>query len=173
MRNILFLSGIFSPLVYVIMTILGGVMRPDYSHIYHSVSELLEVGAPNKLMLDSLLSLSGILSIMFGVGVLILVQESNQKRKAGLFAAVCLITTGALVLLTAIFFPMDPRHTNITFPGLMHLVLVGVMSILSVVATFLMANWLTKQRDYVGYGTYSYISAVVIFVTGGCAALWM
>ncbi len=49
MRKILLLCGVFSPLVYVFMTILGGEMRPDYSHVCHAVSELLEAGAPKQI----------------------------------------------------------------------------------------------------------------------------
>jgi len=61
-RKILFLCGVFSPVVYILMTIIGGAMRPDYSHIYHAVSELLEAGAPNKHLMDIFLTISNLLS---------------------------------------------------------------------------------------------------------------
>jgi len=153
------------------MTIVGGEMRPGYSHTYHAVSELLEAGAPNKLLLDNLLSLSNILGVLFGFGIFKLVQKSQTKRLAGVLGAASIIVIGVLGLLTALFFPMDPRNVSLTFPGLMHLITVGVMSILSITATFLLASWLKIQTDYSKYGTYSYISAIIILLSGILAAV--
>ena len=170
-QKILLICGAFSPLVYIAMTVIGGEMRPDYSHTYHAVSELLEAGAPNKLILDTLLAMSNILGILFGLGVFQLVLESHRKTHTGVFGAACLIVISILGLLTALFFPMDPRNVTLTFPGLMHLITVGVMSILSITATFLLASWLKKQTDYSKYGTYSYISAIIILLSGILAAV--
>ena len=169
-RKLLFLCGLFSPLVYIAMTVIGGAMRLDYSHIYHAVSELLEVGAPNKFLMDILLTISDILSLLFSIGVLLVVKESHQLRPTGMFGAYCLITVSILGLLTALFFPMDPRHDTLTFPGLMHLVIVSVLAILSVLTPVILAIWLKKQTAYTRFGTFSYISAIVILVTGGLAA---
>jgi len=169
-RKILFLCGVFSPLLYIAMTIVGGALRPDYSHIYHAVSELLEAGAPNKFLMDSILASSNITGIFFGVGVLLLVQSSQQKRQIGLAGAFCLLAIGLIGLLITIFFPMEPRHLPMTFPGLMHLILVGVLFILSILTPVLMGIWLKKQPAYAGYGSYSFISAILILVTGVFAA---
>lgn len=169
-RKILFLCGVFSPVVYILMTIIGGAMRPDYSHIYHAVSELLEAGAPNKHLMDVFLTTSNLLGLLFSIGVLLLVKERHQKHQRGVFAAYCLIIVSILGLLTAVFFPMDPRHATLTFPGLMHLIIVGIMSILSIVTPLLLGSWLKKQTDFSRLGTYSYISAILILVTGSLAA---
>ena len=169
-RKILLLCGVFSPLLYIAMTIVGGGLRPDYSHIYHAVSELLEAGAPNKCLMDSILASSNILGILFGVGVLLLVRSSQQKRQIGLVGASCLLAIGLIGLLITAFFPMEPRHLPMTFPGLMHLILVGVLFILSILTPVLMGIWLKKQANYAGYGTYSFISAILIIVTGVFAA---
>lgn len=102
--------------------------------------------------------------------MLFLVKDSHLKRQIGLIGASCLIASGVLGLIITIFFPMDPRHVALTFPGLMHLVLVGVLSILGIVTVFLFAIWFKKQADYSSYGTYSFISGIFILVTGGLAA---
>lgn len=65
---------------------------------------------------------------------------------------------------------MDPRHVTLTFPGLMHLIIVSVLAILSVLTPVLFASGLKKQTNYARLGTYSYISAILIMVTGGLAA---
>lgn len=170
MRKIFFLCGVFSPLVYILMIIIGGAMRPDYSHIYHAVSELIEVGAPNKWLMDIFLTVSDILGLLFSIGVLLFVKESYQNRRRGMIAAYCLIAVSILGLLTALFFPMDPRHATLTFSGMMHLIIVSVLAVLSVLTPVLLAGWLKKQTDYARFGTYSYISAILILVAGGIAA---
>ncbi len=153
------------------MAIIGGAMRPDYSHSYHAVSELLEAGAPNKFLLDTLLSISDILAILFGIAILLLVLKSNAKRSTGIVGSLCLILIGVLGISTAIFFPMDPRHVQLAFPGLMHLIIVGIVSILSMLTPFIVAVWLKSQSGYARYATYSLVSAVLILVTGGYAAI--
>ncbi len=146
-------------------------MRQDYSHSYHAVSELLEAGAPNKPLLDILLSISDILAILFGIGALLLVQKSSHKRSTGTVGAFCLIAIGVLGLATAVFFPMDPRTAHLTLPGLMHLVIVGILAILSILAPFLFFIWLKYQSGYARYANYSLLSAILILVTGGYAAV--
>ena len=152
------------------MSIVGGALRADYSHIYHAVSELLEAGAPNKFLMDSILASSNITCILFGIGVLLLVQRSQQKRQIGLAGSLCLLATGLIGLLITIFFPMEPRHLPMTFLGLMHLILVGVLFFLSILTPVLIGIWLNRQSEYSGYGTYFFISAIIIIITGVFAA---
>ena len=168
--KLFFLCGILSPLFYLLMTILGGMMRPEYSHTYHAVSELLERGAPNKLILDILLVISNLLNILFGFGVLQLVRIHQQKHRTGIVAASLLIAAGVLGLTITVFFPMEPRQLPLTFPGLMHLILVGVLSILGIITIFLFAVWFKQQTDYTKYGAYSFITVIIIIVTGAVAA---
>ena len=51
-QKTLYLCGMLVPFVYIFMYILGGALRPGYSQIADSVSELLSPDAPNKLLLD-------------------------------------------------------------------------------------------------------------------------
>lgn len=169
-RKLLFLCGICSPLVYVFMTVIGAEMRPGYSHVYHAVSELLEAGAPNKFILDILLAISNLFSVLFAIGVLQLVRESPHHHQIGIIAAYLLIAAGVLGLTITLFFPMEPRHLTMTFTGLMHLVLVGVLSILGIVTIFLFSIWFKKQADYIRYDTYSFITAIIMIITGVIAA---
>jgi hypothetical membrane protein len=56
-RNLL-VFGVVSPLLYIGGAILGAAMRPEYSHISNALSELLLVGAPNRLPLSLIMGLS-------------------------------------------------------------------------------------------------------------------
>jgi hypothetical membrane protein len=53
-RRLLALCGIIAPLFFVFIVILGGTMRPGYSHLSDTISELFSPGSPNKTLLDTL-----------------------------------------------------------------------------------------------------------------------
>jgi hypothetical protein len=46
-QKTLYLCGMFVPSAYIIMYLLGEALRPGYSQITHSVSELPSPGSPN------------------------------------------------------------------------------------------------------------------------------
>jgi len=64
-QRYLYLCGVLAPLLFVFMTILGGALRPGYSHLAHTVSELFSPGAPNKLLLDPFFITYTLLMILF------------------------------------------------------------------------------------------------------------
>ena len=53
--KVISLFGIIAPLFYIIPTIVGGSIRPEYSQLSNSVSDLLISGAPNKIYRSFLL----------------------------------------------------------------------------------------------------------------------
>ena len=54
MKKLLMLCGISAAIIYVGTVILGGLLRPGYSHISMAISELVADGAPNRSLLSSL-----------------------------------------------------------------------------------------------------------------------
>ena len=42
------LLGIIAPLFYILPTIIGGLIRPGYNHLFNSISGLLASGALKK-----------------------------------------------------------------------------------------------------------------------------
>ena len=63
------LFGIIAPIFYVIPTIIGGLLKPGYNHLYNSVSDLLAAGAPHKKLLVPPFTVYPILLSLFGFGV--------------------------------------------------------------------------------------------------------
>jgi hypothetical protein len=112
------------------MTILGGALRPDYSHIADTVSELFSPGSPNKPLLDTLHTTTALLGVFFGVGVFKLVRENQSSELIGLIGAGMIITMGLVNLATATVFPQDAWGSTPTFPGEMHKILAGVLALL-------------------------------------------
>ena len=136
-QRFLSMCGVIAPVLFVFMTILGGAIRPGYSHISDTVSELFSPGAPNKLLLDTLHTIYALLSALFGIGVLQLVRGSEQSRLIGIIGASMFIAMGLLSVATATVFPQDAWGSPPTLPGEMHKILSGVIALLSILSMML------------------------------------
>lgn len=172
-QKILSLCGLISPALFVFMTILGGALRPGYSHISDTVSELFSPGSPNKTLLDVLHTTTAILTILFGVGVLLFVRESGHTEPIGLIGAGMIITMGVVNVATAAIYPQDAWGSPSTFQGEMHKILAGVLAILSILSTLLIGIWLYRVDLFPGFGIYSFITVGVLIISGGFALIKM
>ena len=86
-KKIFFVCGMLFPIVYIIMTILGGALRPGYSHIADTVSELLSPGAPNKPLLMVFQITHALMGSLFGTGLLLFVRSSDHNTTLGRIGA--------------------------------------------------------------------------------------
>lgn len=168
-QKIFSLCGLISPVLFVFMTILGGALRPGYSHIADTVSELFSPGAPNKPLLDTLHTTTALLGVFFGIGVFRLIRESRDSELAGLIGAGLIITMGVVNIATATVFPQDAWGSTPTFPGELHKILAGVLALLSILSTLLIGIWLTRSGIFPGFGTYSFITVGILVISGGFA----
>jgi len=162
--------GIIAPVAYTIFVVFGGAMTPGYSHTAQAISELTAAGAPHKFILDILFSTYNIMLMAFGIGFLQYVLSTQPPQKSGLAGSWCLIAIGAMGLLTNLLFPMDARGAPATFPGIMHLVLAGLLSLGTILATLLVGVWQIKQSGNKLSGVVSLAACAVIVLTGGFAA---
>jgi len=173
MRNrLLMLCGVLAPTVYVVTVFLGGILRPGYSHISQFISELIAAGAPNKSLLDPLFALYNLLTIAFGLGLVMTVRATSEVRGkvSGTLGALVLVAEGVLGLVT-IFFPQDPIGAPITSTGTMHIILAGLSSLTAMLSMLLLGLWFRKKLGLQVYGLYSFISVALIFIFGGLAAV--
>lgn len=166
MKKVLLICGAISPLFYIGMTFLGGALIPGYSHITNTVSELMSPGAPNKTLMDILMASSSVFMSLFGIGVLHFVKGSGQASKLGLTSAILLIVLGILQIIVVAFFPQDPMGEKLTFPGKMHIGLVGIQALMSILIPLFLGLWLRKTGLMPGIGTYSIVSAALTIAMG-------
>jgi hypothetical protein len=165
--NLVYLSGILIPLIYIFLYLLGGALRPGYSHISRSVSELLSPGAPNKALLSAIQSVYALLHIAFGWGVLSFVRGSAGGDLLGQVGAWLIITLGVATIGTVIF-PQDAEGTAITTAGQIHKILVfGGLIPFSILSTLLIGLWLRRAGIFPGFDVYSFITVGAIVVMGG------
>lgn len=162
------LFGIIAPLFYIIPTIVGGLLRPGYSHLLNSVSDLLASGAPNKVYLMIPFTVYPILLSIFGFGLFAILKSKPLpvSSSTGLIGFILIgASMGVLGILTMTIFPQDPHGAPMTTPGTMHLVLVGIQAVSAMAAILLIGFWF-KSNGFSGHFVYSIISFVVLVITG-------
>jgi len=171
-RSYLLLCGVLAPLVYVGAAILGGLLRPGYSHISHAISELIAAGAPNTTLLIPLFTLYDILLAGFGAGLLLAVMARPEQngRRSGTWGALTLVVAGLLGVVLNLFFPQDPGGPPVTFAGTVHVALAGVLSLGTMLAMLCTGLWLRHLPDLHAYWRYSLLSLLLVFISGGLGA---
>ena len=146
------MCGVIVPVLFAFTAVLGGVLRPGYSHLSDTVSELFSPGSPNKLLLDALHTSYALLLTLFGIGVLRMIRRSAHRTISGIVGASLYIASGVLSVATATVFPQDPWGSPSTFSGEMHKNLSGVLSLISLVAIGLIGHWFSRATAFSRYG---------------------
>ena len=165
-QKTLYLCGMLVPFSYIIMYVIGGALRPGYSQISDSISELLSPSAPNKPLLNIFNSAFALLYTTFGVGVFLFVMNSGHDALIGRIGAGMIIAVGVASIGSAIF-PQDTTGTARTLPGVLHLIFVfGVQIPGAILSTLLIGIWLNRADIFPGFALYSYISVGVIVLSG-------
>lgn len=149
-KELLLFGGIIAPFLYLIHDIIGSIITPNYSPFINTISDLTK--SDSTFLLGSILLLiSALFGISFGIGLIL-----NKYKLPGIFLSII----GFFNIFTATIFPQDPIGTPFTFPGIMHLVLVGISAIL-VFPTLLMIGYKIKQLK-----KFTLISVVIMFFSG-------
>ena len=157
-QRLLSLGGLIAPVLFVLMTLLGGALRDGYSHISDTVSELFSPGSPNKLLLDSLHTIYALLLVFFGIGLMQRILRSKKSRAIGRLGAGIFIGVGLLSVAIATVFPQDAWGSRPTFAGEMHILLTGVIGCLSLLSISLIGLWFFCSEVSPAFGIYSLIT---------------
>lgn len=98
------LCGLSAVLLAFVVTVIGGALRPDYSHVSQYVSELGELGAVHASVVNAFGFVPiGVLVMLF----LILAQRSLPRSIAARIGSLCMSAVGAAYLAAAVF-PCEP-----------------------------------------------------------------
>lgn len=163
--KLFYISGMLILPSYALLYLLGGALRPAYSHISNSVSELLSPGAPNRPLLVTIQSFYALFHIGFGYGLLRFVQATDDltigRIGAWLIVGIGLATVGTVI------FAQDAEGTPTTMSGQIHKSLVfGGLVPLSVFSTLLLGLWTRRAGLFPGFDIYSYVTLAAIVVMG-------
>ena len=133
LRRVLLAAGIGASLFYVVALVLGPMRWEGYSSVDQTISELFALDAPSRPLVVSLLFVSGVLALAFGLGVLWSAGRNRALRVTGW----ALVIVG-LVDQAGPFFPMHMREVLAqgggTFSDTMHIALTIAISLLSLLA---------------------------------------
>jgi len=165
-QKILYISGMLVPFIYIFLYILGGFLRPGYSQVAHSVSELLSPGSPNKTIMDIINFVFASTYTLFGIGVLRFVINGDHNALVGRIGAGLIIAVGIASIGSAIF-PQDATGTPATIPGILHIIFVfGVQIPGAILSTLLIGIWLKRAGIFPGFATWSFVSTGAIVLSG-------
>ncbi len=169
-KKLLYYGGIFGPIAYLLNDIIGGIVTPNYSYITNSVSDLTKAGTHDTYLLGSILLLiSSLMGVAFGIGIMSHYRYKHSKLifLGGLLLAI----TGIFTTFTGTIFPQDTIGGEVTFPGTMHLVLVGISAILVFPTLLMIGTGLYREKQWKSFRLYTFISVLIIFIFGGLSAI--
>ena len=167
-RRNLYFFGVFAPVIFILTAILGGLLRPGYDHISDTVSELFTVGSPNRLLLSALYLLFSICLMLFGIGLNKYVCSHKLHQRLGSAAAKLFILVGILNILTATVFPQDPWGSPPTFPGEMHQMVSGIITIFSLIYMQFFGIWFHRT----GISRFFWIYSLATILLAAISAVW-
>ena len=170
-RKFMYYGGILSPIFFVLVDIIGGIITPDYSRIINAVSELTQAGSENIYLLSSLFFISAVMGIGFGIGI---VTEFSYSRSKLIFSGgILIIINGIFSGLTGTIFPMDPFNVDITFAGTMHIILTALNALMIMLLIPMMGIGFYRERQWVSFRLYSIITLLIIVIFGGSTPVLM
>jgi hypothetical membrane protein len=156
-RQVLLVCGILSSLLYVATDVLGGMRYEGYSFTSRAISELMAIGAPSEAFVDPLFIIYGVLALAFGIGVF---REGAGRSRALRIAGALLMGYAAIGFTGPTLFEMHQRGAESLASDVPHIVLTGVLSLLTLLAIGFGAFALGKRFRIYSFAT---LLAVVAF----------
>jgi hypothetical protein len=157
LKRILFICGIAAALLPIAAVVTGGILRPGYDHVSMAVIELVERGAPNKLLLDFLFAVSCALLISFAWAV------GMASRGEGLpfltAGSIILGLAGVLGIVMIAFFPADPQGALPTVQGTGQVLISYGISLAMVLSVFFLGLG-SRVRD--SFWVFSLVFGVLV-----------
>ena len=159
-QKIYAICGMLGFIVFNLIWIIGGIIQPGYNHIQDDVSSLMALGAPNKVLFDSMNIASFILQIIFYIGLVIVIKELNGS----IIGPAILLSGNILGIIVPIFFPLNYGGEPTGFTGMMHLIIVMITGFIALAGMIFMWRGLRKINEWKGYDLYSLITFILTLV---------
>ena len=160
----LYYAGFAAGLIYLLGDITGGLITPGYNYISNAVSELVQSGAENRRLLSVFFFTHAIMIVLFSIGILL----QHPFTSSGLVFAggILLLLVGTSHALSSSIFPQDPVGVEMTIPGMLHLILVGlaVISIFGIMP--LLGIGLKREFNWKSFKLFTFLCLFIIIVSG-------
>lgn len=167
MRRYMLFAGIAAPIVYVATVLVGGAMTRGYDHLSQPVSALFETGAVYATPISAAFVAYNVLLLVFGAGLLVSGRMDHRMLQVG---AVMILFNGLFGVLIELA-PMDAQGTPVTVPGIVHMVLAGLLVLTCIAALGAMAWGWRARRQYPTFTRTTLALLAVMLVSGALAAM--
>jgi len=166
--KLLYYAGMASVISYLLADIIGGIITPNYSIIENAVSELIQSGAENRLLLSSFTFVHGLMGILFGIGIIL--HHPYNEAKLIFIGGILLMIIGLNNALSGSIFPQDPIGGKTTFEGTMHLILVGINVVLVIPTLLMIGQGLYRYKNWESFRSFTFICVPIILISGVLSA---
>jgi len=161
--------GALGALIYLVHVVLGGILWEGYSHLMQPISDLTASGAPDRSLLSVITLIYGVFSIIFAISAYLYIRNFAPKiARIGMLFFLAM----HIVSITYGLFPQDLPGSPVTFTGVMHLVITGVIIPLTIISPILVGLGFRRIQAFKYYGIYSIITGVLILIAGGATAFF-
>lgn len=126
--------GVLGPPVFFATTQYGAAITDGYDQMADAVSALSQRGAPNGPLINGLFVIAALLQVALGLATVLRFRGRNLAMTR---AGALIMAYAAMGVLIAAFFPMDPIGGEVTLPGVLHLVFVGLSALALITAMVL------------------------------------
>lgn len=116
MRRRIYTLGIAAPVFFALAVIILGAIKPEYSHVYHTMSELGETGAVTAQPAAIVFILTGLMITVFGYGV----QMGLRRDDRRVWTGVLIMLYGLLDFVGSGVFPVEAGGTADTLVSTIH-----------------------------------------------------
>ncbi|MFA9404989.1 MAG: DUF998 domain-containing protein [Anaerolineales bacterium] len=163
-KGLLYYAGFGAGIIFLLGDIVGGLITPNYSYMKNAVSELIQSGAENRVFLSSFLFLHALMIILFSIGIL--VQHPYKQSKSIFIGGILLLAVGISHALSSSIFPQDPVGAESTFPGVMHLILVGITILSIFIILPLLGLGIYRLYGWNKFVIFTFLCLAVIIIAG-------
>jgi len=125
--KVLLVCGILASLLYIGTDIIAAMRWEGYSYASQAISSLMAIGSPTRPLLVASFSVYSALVIAFGMGVWLSADMKRSLRVAGILLIAYRVVGQAGLLFT----PMHLREAERTLSDAMHIIVTGVIVVLT------------------------------------------
>ncbi|NIM92940.1 MAG: DUF998 domain-containing protein [Anaerolineales bacterium] len=163
-KGLLYYAGFGAGILYLVGDLVGGFITPNYNYIKNAVSELIQSGAEYRVLLSSFLFLHALMIILFSIGLL--TEHPYKQSKLIFIGGILLLAVGISHALSSSIFPQDPVGAESTFPGVMHLILVGITVVSIFVLMPLIGVGVYQLYGWKHFVIFTFLCLAVIIISG-------
>lgn len=156
--------GMLGALVYVLHVAIGGMLWKGYNHLMQPISDLTAQGAPDRVLLGYFTGAYGVFSVIFSVSAFMYVRKAGSKL---LNAGFIIFLFMHIVSMTYGLFPEDLLGSPMTFRGLMHYIVTGIIVPLTILSPLLTGVGMRKIDQFRRFSVYSIATSIIILTAGG------